>query len=189
MTRALHPGNRVSLRDLDADLDLILLGLRWAFEPATEALAALDLDAGLLLLDAEGRLDSSDDLVFLPQQKAADGAAVHLGPGELGDNELYRLSLARMPARVARIELCLALAEDPGQDMTRALPALELRLFGIAAKAELLRLALPAGSTSGPGLRLAALLRDGDGWVLSADVQPLAGGIVAEAQRRGAVFR
>lgn len=114
----LAKGANVGLRDLGAELGslTVILGTRSAAEQLVDA------DVSVLLLGADGRVRSSDDLVFY-NQPVALGGAVHLRDKVRSASEdeattevadIVTVELDDVPEEIQRIVLCASLDPSTG---------------------------------------------------------------------------
>ncbi|GGL98889.1 stress response protein, TerZ- and CABP1 [Nakamurella endophytica] len=114
-------GANVALRDLDAELGSVTVVL----ESGGTSDLPVAADASVLLLAADGRARSDDDLVFY-NQPVALGGAIHLrekvrsdaadDSGEDASADIITLELDDVPDDVDRIVLAASI--DPGSDAT-----------------------------------------------------------------------
>lgn len=120
LPRRLPKGANVRLRDLDAEMG----GVTVLLETTGGDGEAVDADVSVLLLGADGRVRSSDDLVFYNQPLAL-GGAVHLRDKIRSDTDdgagvisvdLVTLELDDVPDEVERIVVSASL--DPSTSMT-----------------------------------------------------------------------
>ncbi len=110
--------------------DAVRAVLTWRADPGTPA-----VDASALLLGADGRVRSDDDMVFYNQPTHPDGAVTHLGSG--AGTDALRVDLARLDAAVQRVvltasadggtfgrvpDLQLDLVDDPGGALLARFP-------------------------------------------------------------------
>lgn len=114
----LRKGANVGLRDLDAELGSVTVVLETRGLDNHE----VDADVSVLLLGADGRVRSSDDLVFY-NQPVAVGGAVHLrdkirpdgSEGNLASIDVMTLELDDVPDEVQRVVIAASLDPSTGQ--------------------------------------------------------------------------
>ena len=110
----LTKGQRVSLTKDNPGLSRVLVGLGWDVNKY-DGQYAFDLDAEAFLLQANGKLQNSSDLVFYNNLKHSSGAVIHMGDnltgeGE-GDDEQIEIDLSRVPAGVEKIDITVTIYE------------------------------------------------------------------------------
>lgn len=93
-------GANVSLSALTEDPESIAVSLRWNSRSGEG-----DADVSVLLLGADGKVRGNDDFYFYNNPAAADGSVQLLGltPTDDGTEDRIQLSLAALPADVARL--------------------------------------------------------------------------------------
>ena len=112
MSVSLQKGQKVDLTKGNAGLRRVMVGLGW---DAAEQQAGLfggrtqdiDCDAIAFLLNSEGRIESSSDVVFFNNLRHMSGCVLHqgdnlTGEGE-GDDEQIMVDLANLPAKYERV--------------------------------------------------------------------------------------
>lgn len=105
---SLTKGQAVSLTKEagSAGLKNVTVGLGW--DPATEG-KAIDLDASVVLLGADGKAAAETDFVFFNNLTNAEKTVVHTGDNLTGegdgDDEQIKIDLAALPASVTRIDV------------------------------------------------------------------------------------
>ena len=115
MSVKLQKGQKVSLSKEHAGLSKIIVGLGWDEVQQQRSFFApkpqdIDCDAFALLL-VDGKLASSQDIVYYGSLKHSSGSVVHMGDnltgaGE-GDDEQIVIDLNRVPAQYDRIVLAV----------------------------------------------------------------------------------
>jgi stress response protein SCP2 len=105
--RQLRKGANVALRELDAELGSVTVVL----DTTASADRVVDADVSVLLLGTDGKVRSSDDLVFY-NQPIALGGAVHLrdrvrpdstADGDVVTSDVVTLELDDVPDEIERI--------------------------------------------------------------------------------------
>ncbi len=143
-------------------LSQVAMGLGW--DPA-RAGTAIDLDASVILFDAAG---DKVDMVWFGGKEGAGGAVRHsgdnlTGEGE-GDDEVIAVDLGAVPASVEVLLFTVnSYKRHPFTDIVNAY----CRLFDLATGEELVHFAL-TGSEPRTGVYMAALVRSGPGWDMTA---------------------
>ncbi|MFD5424882.1 TerD family protein [Streptomyces sp. NPDC127084] len=138
--------------------------------------ATLDLSA--LLVAADGKVRSDDDLVFYNQPSAESGAVWHVAADEEGA-ERIEMDPARLPADVDRVVLVASCdPDDPGRTFHEVKDVL-IRASQLGAEPVNFR---PPALTDGErAVLLMELYRRGEGWKLRAIGQGYANGLAGLA--------
>jgi tellurium resistance protein TerD len=110
---------------------MFVVGLGW--DPAEEG-AEVDVDVGVVLRDADGRMRNWKDFVYYANLEHSTGCAMHMGDnltgeGE-GDDEQIVLHMDRVPDYVTQIDtvVCIFLGSFRGQTL-RSVKNCHVRLF------------------------------------------------------------
>lgn len=115
MSVKLQKGQKVSLSKEHAGLSKIIVGLGWDEVQQQRSFFApkpqdIDCDAFALLL-VDGKLASSQDIVYYGSLKHNSGSVVHMGDNLTGagdgDDEQIVIDLNRVPAQYDRIVLAV----------------------------------------------------------------------------------
>ena len=115
MSVKLQKGQKVSLSKEHAGLSKIIVGLGWDEVQQQRSFFApkpkdIDCDAFALLL-VDGKLASSQDIVYYGSLKHSSGSVVHMGDNLTGagdgDDEQIVIDLNRVPAQYDRIVLAV----------------------------------------------------------------------------------
>lgn len=147
-----------------------LTGTRWTVRARTGAGPGL-VDVAAVLLGADGRVRTDDDLVFFNNPK---------GPGvTLDPTGSVTIDLTAVPSDVTRI---LVTGSTEAQDATfAAATGLAVEVAGDADAYTF----TPPGLTGETVLQMVAFYRRGDGWRLDAVGQGYSGGLAAFATEHG----
>lgn len=143
-------------------LSQVAMGLGW--DPAKGGIS-IDLDASVIVFDAAG---DKVDMVWFGGKTGADGAVKHsgdnlTGEGE-GDDEVITVDLGAVPHRADVLLFTVnSYKRHPFTDIVNAY----CRLFDLNTGEELVRFAL-TGSEPRTGVYMAALVRSGAGWDMTA---------------------
>ncbi|MFD5268257.1 TerD family protein [Streptomyces sp. NPDC058335] len=138
--------------------------------------ATVDLSA--LLVTADGRVRSDDDLVFYNQPSAESGAVRHL-PADADGPERVEVDPAALPADVDRVVLVASCDPD---DVTRTFREVEnVRVSAAQAGAETVLFRPPALTDGERAVLLTELYRRGTAWKLRAIGQGYADGLAGLA--------
>ena len=109
----LAKGQKVSLSKMNANLDLIEVGLGW--DTATNSAIPYDLDAEAFMLGENGKVIGDDWFIFYNQPMSPDGSCKHSGDNKdgsgVGDDEVIQLQLSRVNPQVAKIAFVISINE------------------------------------------------------------------------------
>ena len=134
---------------------------------------SVDLDASVVLLDADKRLM---DQVWFQQLKSKDGSVRHTGDNTTGkgdgDDESILVDLTAVPANVHH--LVFVVNSFSGQDFGQIENAFCRLVDTTQGDAELARYDI-SGSGNHTAVVMARVTRDGDGWSMTAIGAPGAG--------------
>lgn len=90
---SLQKGSSLNLTKKQPSLKKVMIGLGWELKPG----AALDLDASVFMVAANGKLVSDEYLIFYNNLKSPDGAVQHTGDNRSGvgdgDDEMILVNL------------------------------------------------------------------------------------------------
>ena len=154
--------------------------------PDDEILVGVDLvgpaQAGVVLIgvDASGRLVGDGWLLGADSPASADGSVAYLGPAG-GDEHAFRVALSRVPADVAKLEVCASLDEQGGM---RAVTQGHIRISG--AGGEAVRYPVSAADFGDEQAVILGEIYRKDVWRFAAVGQGFAGGAAALADKFGA---
>ena len=147
-------------------------------EPAEEFAARLQ--AGAVLLGADGRLGDPGDLVSVEQPRSRDGSVVFVGAsGE------FQIDLAAVPAMVTRIAIVLAVKPGLPRGATFGVFAAIRAWLADATGQPLLLFPLPLASRGEKAMILTELYRHQGQWKFRAVGQGFAAGLPALAAHFG----
>jgi stress response protein SCP2 len=191
MSNAIHApvqlskGANVGLRELDAQLGSVAVILEIGGHDGH----AVDADVSVFMLDADGKVRSSDDFIFYNQPIALAGA-VHLRDkmrsdedGSYVSSDMVTLELDGVPDDVARIVLCGSMDLQSGATFGSA-DFVCMRLRRSADAYELLVFDIEDGSTETALLFGEFYRRDGE-WRVRAIGQGYKGGLPTLAAQFG----
>lgn len=109
----LSKGGRVNLEKESPGLQLVLLGLGWDVKKTDGA--DFDLDASVLMLDAEGKAIGDGGFIFYNNKSSECGSVNHQGDnrsGEgAGDDEVITVDLLKVPANVDKLMIAVTIHE------------------------------------------------------------------------------
>ena len=115
-------GTELNLRKKDKGSDATFaVGLGW--DPV-ETKPALDLDVCMVLIDAKGRCERKEDVVFYNHPKHPTGAVVHMGDNVTGegdgDDEVMLLNTSKLPAHVRRVAVVVSIYQGTSRKQSLA---------------------------------------------------------------------
>lgn len=178
--RRLQKGANVALRELDAELGAVTVLL----ESRSIGDQGADADVSVLPLGADGRVRSSDDLVFY-NQPIGLGGAVHLRDRMRLDDtahatdasaDVVTLNLDDVPEEVERIVVAASL--DPSTEATFEQVSISMRLQRTSDAADLLGFDV-SDATTETALIVAEFYRRNGEWRVRAVGQGYAAGFAA----------
>ncbi|MER7959403.1 TerD family protein [Streptomyces sp. NPDC046324] len=185
---SLSKGGNVSLTKEAPGLTAVTVGLGWDVRTTTGT--DFDLDASAILVSAEGKVRNDQDFVFFNNLKSADGSVEHTGDnltgeGE-GDDEQVKVSLATVPADVAKIVFPVSIydAENRQQSFGQVRNAF-IRVVNQAGGAEIARYDLSEDASTETAMVFGELYRNGEEWKFRAVGQGYASGLRGIAQDFG----
>ena len=181
MSINLQKGQRISLKKESPGLTTVMCGLGWdvaqspgGFLGIFKASSDFDLDASVLCLNANDRLDNNLNLIYYQNLSHVSGAITHLGDnltgeGE-GDDEQILVNLPKIPPEITKLVFAVnifqALARN--QDFGQVNNAF-VRLVDTANNKEIARYNLSGQEYQGStGMIMAEICRDNDNWNLKA---------------------
>ncbi|MDT9692216.1 TerD family protein [Streptomyces sp. P9(2023)] len=177
---SLSKGGNVSLTKEAPGLTAVTVGLGWDIRTTTGT--DFDLDASAILVSAEGKVRNDQDFVFFNNLKSADGSVEHTGDnltgeGE-GDDEQVKVSLATVPADVAKIVFPVSIydAENRQQSFGQVRNAF-IRVVNQTGGTEIARYDLSEDASTETAMVFGELYRNGDEWKFRAVGQGYASGL------------
>lgn len=188
MAVSLSKGGNVSLSKEAPGLTNVLVGLGWDAR-ATDG-GDFDLDACAFVLNASGKVRSDGDFIFYNNMRSADGALEHTGDNRTGagdgDDEAIKIDLAKVPADVARIALCVTIhdADSRRQNFGMVSNAF-VRVVNGANDKEIARYDLAEDASTETAMIFAEIYRNGADWKFKAIGQGFAGGLGPLAKNYG----
>ncbi|MDI2128373.1 TerD family protein [Yinghuangia seranimata] len=185
---SLSKGGNVSLSKAAPGLTAVTVGLGWDVRTTTGA--DFDLDASALLIGESGRVLSDQHFVFFNNLRSPDGSVMHSGDnltgGGDGDDEQIQVSLATVPADVAKIVFPVSIydADSRGQSFGQVHNAF-IRIVNQANNAELARYDLTEDASTETAMLFGELYRNGAEWKFRAVGQGYASGLSGIARDFG----
>ena len=181
MSTNLQKGQRISLKKESPGLTTVMCGLGWdvaqspgGFLGIFKASSDFDLDASVLCLNANDRLDNNLNLIYYQNLSHVSGAITHLGDnltgeGE-GDDEQILVNLPKIPPEITKLVFAVNIfqAIARNQDFGQVNNAF-VRLVDTANNKEIARYNLSGQEYQGStGMIMAEICRDNDNWNLKA---------------------
>ena len=188
MPISLSKGGNISLAKEAPGLSKIVSGLGWDAR-VTDG-AELDLDAVAFLLNADSKVRSGDDFAFYGQKEVGGGCLVLSGDNRSGagdgDDESIQIDLARIPADVQRIAICVTIHEaDARRQNFGMVRRAYARLVDAGSDKEIARFDLSEDASLDTAMIFAEIYRNNADWKFKAVGQGFAGGLPALARSFG----
>ena len=188
MAISLQKGGNVNLSKEAPGMKKMLIGLGWSMR-ATDG-DAFDLDGGVFLLGAGGKVRSDADFVFYNQAKSSDGSVVHSGDNRTGegegDDETITVELDKVPADVEKIAVCVTIhdAEARRQNFGMVSRAY-VRCVDAITNAEVARYDLSEDASVEAAMVFGEIYRHNGEWKFKAMGQGFQGGLGPMAKNFG----
>lgn len=117
MAISLQKGQKIDLSKDGKRLTNLMVGLGWKEAPQKKGLFSalkgkvdIDIDASVLLLNADGKLAKKENIIYFGNKDSADGSVHHCGDnlvggttGGMDDSEQVMVDLAKMPDDIHRV--------------------------------------------------------------------------------------
>ena len=111
MAIPLMKGGNISLTKTDPSLKNIIVGLGWDVRETDGE--TFDLDASILMVQADGKVRSDRDFIYYHQKDSACGAVHHTGDNRTGagdgDDESIHVFLDKVPAEIHKLIVCVSI--------------------------------------------------------------------------------
>ena len=194
MSVNLQKGQKVDLTKGNAGLRRVMVGLGWDAAEQQGGLFGgrtqdIDCDAIAFLLNSEGKVESSSDVVFFNNLRHMSGCVLHqgdnlTGEGE-GDDEQIMVDLAGLPSKYERIVVLVSIykATDRGQHFGMIRNAF-IRLVDADKNKELCIYNLSENYSGMTALVFGELYRYKGEWKFNAVGQPLQVWSIAQLAER-----
>ena len=194
MSVNLQKGQKVDLTKGNAGLRRVMVGLGWDAAEQQGGLFGgrtqdIDCDAIAFLLNSEGKVESSSDVVFFNNLRHMSGCVLHqgdnlTGEGE-GDDEQIMVDLAGLPPKYERIVILVSIykATDRGQHFGMIRNAF-IRLVDADKNKELCIYNLSENYAGTTALVFGELYRYKGEWKFNAVGQPLQVWSIAQLAER-----
>ena len=113
MAIPLSKGGNISLTKADPSLKNIIVGLGWDVRETDGE--TFDLDASILMVQADGKARSDRDFIYYHQKDSACGAVHHTGDNRTGagdgDDESIHVFLDKVPVEIQKLIVCVSIYE------------------------------------------------------------------------------
>ena len=180
MAISLTKGGNVNLSKEVPTMTKMIVGLGWDTR-ATDG-AAFDLDAVGFVLKADGKVRADSDFIFFNNKQNPEGSVVHggdnrTGEGE-GDDETIIIDLAKMPANVEKIAVCVTIydADNRRQNFGQVSRAY-VRVLNDANQQEVARYDLSEDGSTETAMIFGEVYRHNGEWKFKAIGQGFKGGL------------
>ncbi|MGG3521103.1 TerD family protein [Bacillus pseudomycoides] len=189
MPLQLCKGQKVDLTKTNPTLTHIKIGLGWDL-PTNSNSHAFDLDAAAFLLDANGRLTTTDHIIFYKQQSALQDAITlssdnRTGAGS-GDDEEISISLSKLPSHIERIIFTITTHEAQTRLQTFGQIAHSyVRILNSANNDEMFRYNLEEQFSSETALIACEVYRYKGEWKFGAIGRGVQGGLIELSKQFG----
>lgn len=178
----LSKGGRVNLEKEAPGLQSVLLGLGWDAKKTDGA--DFDLDASVLMLDADGKALGERNFVFYNNQSSECGSVKHQGDnlsgeGE-GDDEVIIVELPKVPESVTKMLIAVTIhdADSRNQNFGQVDNAF-IRVANNANNEDIARYDLSEDFSSETSVIFGELYRKDSEWRFAAKGDGFAGGLSA----------
>jgi len=176
----LQKGGNVNLSKEAPGIAKMIIGLGWDAR-VTDG-AAFDIDGSAFLLKADGKVRADIDMIFYNNLKSSDGSVTHTGDNRTGagdgDDESVVVDLAKVPADVDKIAVCVTIHDAEARKQN----------FGMVAKAyvrcvnengntEIARFDLSEDGSTETAMVFGEIYRNGADWKFKAIGQGYKGGL------------
>lgn len=177
-TSKLYDGQKKSCNQVDANLQLIKVGLGWDCEEGV----SLDLDASAVLLGKNGSVRTDSDFIFYNNLTSSCGAVRHLGDSTdglaEGDDEIILVDLSKVPQDIYMIQFAVTINDpnDVGLTFGKVKNAY-IHLLNGETDDELFFYNLNKRYSNETAITIGEIYRHGNLWIFGADSQGFAGGL------------
>jgi tellurium resistance protein TerD len=188
MAISLQKGGNVNLSKEAPGLSKLVVGLGWDVRNTDGA--AFDIDSSAFLLKADGKVRNDNDFIFYNNLKSNDGSIVHSGDNRTGagegDDETITVDLAKVPAEIERIAVCVTIHEaDARRQNFGQVQKAFVRCVNAANGQEIARFDLSEDGSVETSLIFGEVYRNGSDWKFRAVGQGYKGGLGALASSFG----
>ena len=188
MAISLQKGGNVNLSKEAPGLNKMVVGLGWDIR-STDG-AAFDLDGAIFMLNSAGKVRSDADFVFYNNLKSVDGSVTHSGDNRTGagegDDETVTIDLAKVPADVDKIAVCVTIHEaDTRRQSFGQVSKAFIRCVNANGNTEIARYDLSEDGSTEAAMIFGEVYRAGADWKFRAIGQGFKGGLGPLAKNFG----
>lgn len=167
----LTKGGNVDLTKTNPGLSAVVVGLGW--NPRTTDGVKFDLDASVVLCDAQGKAPDSSHFVFYNNLVDPSGAVAHQGDNQTGegegDDEMVFVDFAKVPATIERLVFIVSIdsATERSQNFGQVGGAY-IRVLNAADSSEMAKYDLQEDASANTSLIFGEVYRHGPEWKFRA---------------------
>lgn len=175
----LTKGNPLNLSKEAPGLKKLTIGLGWDLSIAGDS---YDLDASIMLTDANDKIFDDTSLVYFNNLTSVDGAVVHTGDNRTGDaegdDETIHIDLDKVDPKIERLHILASIheGETTGKNFGVVRNAY-VRLVNDDTNQEIARYDLSEDSSAVPAVLFAVVYRHNGEWRFKAVEEPFSGGL------------
>ena len=188
MAIPLMKGDNTSPTKTDPSLKNIIAGLGWDVRETDGE--TFDLDASILMVQADGKARSDRDFIYYHQKDSACGAVHHTGDNRTGagdgDDESILVFLDKLPAEIHKLIVCVSIyeADQNKQNFGQVLNAF-IRLVNKDTQQEITRYDLSENASMQSAMIFGEIYRYDGEWKLRAVGQGFQGGLAELVRLHG----
>ncbi len=188
MTISLQKGGNVNLSKEAPGLSRLHIGLGWDARVTNGV--EFDLDGSVFMLKADGKVRSDLDFIFYNNLKSSDGSVSHTGDNRTGegdgDDESIIIELAKVPADVEKIAVCVTIHEAATRVQNFGMVANAfVRCVNMSGNGEIARYDLSEDGSTETAMIFGELYRHNADWKFRAVGQGFKGGLGPLARSYG----
>jgi tellurium resistance protein TerD len=188
MAIPLMKGGNISLTKTDPSLKNIIVGLGWDVRETDGE--TFDLDASILMVQADGKVRSDRDFIYYHQKDSACGAVHHTGDNRTGagdgDDESIHVFLDKVPAEIHKLIVCVSIydADKKKQNFGQVLNAF-IRLVNKDTQQEVTRYDLSENASTQTAMIFGEIYRYEGEWKFRAVGQGVKDGLTELIRMHG----
>jgi tellurium resistance protein TerD len=177
---SLEKGGRINLSKEAPGMTKIRVGLGWDVR-VTDG-TAFDLDASIIMVNAQGKAPNEGAFVFYNNKKSACGSVEHMGDNKTGegtgDDEVISVTLSTLPAEIERLVVAVTIheAESRNQNFGQIDNAY-IRITNADTNEEIARYDLTEDYSTATSLIFGEVYKKDAQWRFSAKGDGFAGGL------------
>ncbi|MEN9612924.1 MAG: hypothetical protein RLZZ628_3738 [Bacteroidota bacterium] len=173
--RKVNAGEKINLSKSNPGLKKVKIGLSWDMKSGIYA----DLDASMLILDAQGKMIAEDSIAFYNKPEHYNGLVKHSGDNRTGfgdgDDEKIIVELDRLPDEAKMLMAVITIYDDnllrgrgtPPVNFGKVQNA-SVRLYDNATGQALYQFDLTADAATATSVEMACLYRRENDWEFTA---------------------